>query len=48
MNEIVTNLFHMTEPWPEKIIRSVAVYFFVYVALRVAGKRELGHASSAI
>jgi uncharacterized membrane protein YcaP (DUF421 family) len=47
MNEILTNLFHMTEPYPEKIIRSIAVYVFVYIALRVAGKRELGHASTA-
>jgi uncharacterized membrane protein YcaP (DUF421 family) len=37
----------MTEPYPEKIIRSIAVYVFVYIALRVAGKRELGHASTA-
>ena len=47
MNEILTNLFHMTEPYPEKIIRSIAVYLFVFIALRVAGKRELGHASTA-
>jgi len=47
VNEILTNLFDMTQPYPEKIIRTVAVYIFVYVALRVAGKRELGHASTA-
>ena len=47
MNEILTNLFHMSEPWPEKIIRSMAVYLFVFIALRLAGKRELGHASTA-
>jgi uncharacterized membrane protein YcaP (DUF421 family) len=47
VDQILTNLFDMTEPWPEKIIRSIAIYLFVYVALRVAGKRELGHASTA-
>jgi uncharacterized membrane protein YcaP (DUF421 family) len=47
VDQILTNLFDMTEPWPEKIIRSIAIYLFVYVALRLAGKRELGHASTA-
>jgi uncharacterized membrane protein YcaP (DUF421 family) len=47
VDQILTNLFDMTEPWPEKIIRSIAIYLFVYIALRLAGKRELGHASTA-
>jgi len=27
---------------PEKIVRSILVYFFLLVALRLGGKRELG------
>jgi uncharacterized membrane protein YcaP (DUF421 family) len=46
MDEILTNLFEMSEPWPEKIIRSVAVYLFLFIALRLAGKRELGNVST--
>jgi uncharacterized membrane protein YcaP (DUF421 family) len=29
-------------PWEEKIIRTIAVYVFLLVGLRLAGKRELG------
>jgi uncharacterized membrane protein YcaP (DUF421 family) len=29
-------------PWEEKIIRTIAVYIFLLVGLRLAGKRELG------
>ena len=29
-------------PWEEKIIRTIAVYTFLLVGLRLAGKRELG------
>jgi uncharacterized membrane protein YcaP (DUF421 family) len=43
MDQILSNLFDMGEPWPEKIIRSVAVYLFLFIALRLAGKRELGN-----
>jgi uncharacterized membrane protein YcaP (DUF421 family) len=47
MNEIWTNLSAMSEPWPEKVIRTVAVYLFLLALLRLAGKRELGNASTA-
>lgn len=47
MNEIWHNLFSMSEPWPEKVIRSVAVYLFLFLALRLAGKRELGNVNTA-
>ena len=46
MDQILTNLFEMSEPWPEKVIRSVAVYLFLFIALRLAGKRELGNVST--
>lgn len=46
MDQILTNLFEMSEPWPEKIIRSIAVYLFLFIALRLAGKRELGNVST--
>jgi uncharacterized membrane protein YcaP (DUF421 family) len=46
-SEIWHNLVSMGEPYPEKIIRSIAVYLFLLVALRLAGKRELGSASTA-
>ena len=46
MDQILTNLFEMSEPWPEKIIRSIAVYLFLFIALRLAGKRELGSVST--
>jgi uncharacterized membrane protein YcaP (DUF421 family) len=29
-------------PWEEKIIRTIAVYVFLLIGLRLAGKRELG------
>jgi uncharacterized membrane protein YcaP (DUF421 family) len=29
-------------PWQEKIIRTIAVYVFLLIGLRLAGKRELG------
>jgi uncharacterized membrane protein YcaP (DUF421 family) len=33
-------------PWWERILRAVVVYVFVVVALRLAGKRELGQLNS--
>jgi len=33
-------------PWWERILRAVVVYIFVVVALRLAGKRELGQLNS--
>jgi len=35
------SLFHMCLPATEKILRTVAVYLFLIVGLRLAGKREL-------
>jgi uncharacterized membrane protein YcaP (DUF421 family) len=46
VDQILSNLFDMGEPWPEKVIRSVAVYLFLFIALRLAGKRELGNVST--
>ena len=39
-------MFHLGIPASEKIIRSVLVYAFLVVALRVVGKRELGQANT--
>ena len=36
-----TDMFVLTLPWLEKILRPVFVYTFLVVALRLAGKREL-------
>jgi uncharacterized membrane protein YcaP (DUF421 family) len=36
------NLFDLTTPWYEILVRTIAVYMAVLVLLRVAGKRELG------
>ena len=36
------DLFHLQVPWPEKIVRAIAVYAFLLVAIRVFGRRELG------
>ncbi|MEY4079817.1 MAG: hypothetical protein RL430_247, partial [Actinomycetota bacterium] len=35
-------LFHLTPSVLEKILRAVAVYAFLLVALRLGGKREMG------
>jgi uncharacterized membrane protein YcaP (DUF421 family) len=36
------NLFDMTTPWYEILLRTFVVYVTVLVLLRIAGKRELG------
>jgi uncharacterized membrane protein YcaP (DUF421 family) len=36
------HLFSLGAPWPEKVIRAVAVYAFLLVAIRLFGRRELG------
>jgi uncharacterized membrane protein YcaP (DUF421 family) len=36
------SIFHLTVPVAEKVIRSVLIYVFLIVALRLVGKRELG------
>ena len=42
MDTILSNLFILTIPVLEKIIRPIIVYFFLIIGLRLAGKRELG------
>jgi uncharacterized membrane protein YcaP (DUF421 family) len=42
MDTILGNLFILTIPVLEKIIRPIIVYFFLIIGLRLAGKRELG------
>jgi uncharacterized membrane protein YcaP (DUF421 family) len=39
-------MLHMCLPAGEKIIRTVAVYFFLVVGLRIAGKRQLAALTS--
>ena len=41
MNSIWVDLVHPGVPIAEKIIRTIVVYFFLIIGLRVAGKREL-------
>lgn len=41
MHSIYVSMFHLGLPIAEKILRSVAVYFFLVIGLRLAGKREL-------
>jgi uncharacterized membrane protein YcaP (DUF421 family) len=41
-SSIGRDLFHLGEPWLEKVVRAVAVYAFLLVAIRVFGRRELG------
>jgi len=36
------NLFDMSVPWYEILLRTFVIYFVVLVLLRLAGKRELG------
>jgi uncharacterized membrane protein YcaP (DUF421 family) len=42
MDTIFGDLFILTIPVLEKIIRPIIVYFFLIIGLRLAGKRELG------
>ena len=42
MDTILSNLFDLTIPVLEKIIRPILVYLFLIIGLRLAGKRELG------
>lgn len=41
------DMFTLGIPWSEKFFRTIAVYFFLLVALRLAGKRELGQVSTS-
>lgn len=40
------SIFHLEPPLAEKILRSLLVYGFLVIALRVVGKRELGQANT--
>ena len=40
-NKILVDMFALSLPWLEKILRPVIIYLFLVVGLRVAGKREL-------
>jgi uncharacterized membrane protein YcaP (DUF421 family) len=41
------DMFTLGIPWPEKFLRTFAVYAFLLIALRLAGKRELGQLSTS-
>lgn len=41
-HSIWQNMFQFGAPWEEKILRTVGVYVFLLIGLRLAGKRELG------
>ena len=41
MHSIYVDMFHLGLPVADKILRSVVVYFFLVIGLRLAGKREL-------
>jgi uncharacterized membrane protein YcaP (DUF421 family) len=38
---VVRDMFHLSVPWIEKVLRPLLVYAFLIVGLRLAGKREL-------
>jgi uncharacterized membrane protein YcaP (DUF421 family) len=38
---IITDMFHLGQPWMEKVLRPVVVYCFLVIGLRLSGKREL-------
>jgi uncharacterized membrane protein YcaP (DUF421 family) len=38
----MTTMWHFDISWEEKVLRTVVVYVFLLVGLRLAGKRELG------
>ena len=40
-NRILVDMFALSLPWLEKILRPVIIYLFLVVSLRVAGKRQL-------
>lgn len=41
MEKLLTDMFVLSVPVLEKILRTIIVYFFLIVGLRLAGKREL-------
>src|ERR1700730_1408016 len=38
---VLSDMFYLTLPWAEKVLRPILVYVFLIVGLRLAGKREL-------
>jgi|SRR5579859_173615 len=38
----MTTMWHVDIAWQEKVIRTLVVYLFLLIGLRLAGKRELG------
>ena len=40
------DIWHLTEPIGEKVVRCVAIYLFVVVLFRLFGKRELGQSNT--
>lgn len=44
--EFFKSLWIFEEPILEKIVRSILIYFFLLVALRLGGKRELGQTNN--
>src|SRR3954453_15444063 len=47
LHEAFSNMFTLGIPWSEKFVRTIAVYVFLMVALRLAGKRELGQVTTS-
>jgi uncharacterized membrane protein YcaP (DUF421 family) len=41
-HRVARDLFHLQVPWQEKVLRSLLVYAFLLVAIRLFGRRELG------
>src|SRR5438067_13473106 len=46
LRDVWHSIFHLDLPVAEKIVRSILIYAFLVVALRVVGKRELGQANT--
>ena len=40
-SKLLSDMFYLTLPWTEKVLRPILVYVFLIVGLRLAGKREL-------
>src|SRR5580704_15303737 len=38
----MTTMWHFDIAWQEKVVRTIVVYVFLLIGLRLAGKRELG------
>lgn len=42
----MSDLFHLSVPWWEFVLRCVAIYFFLMIMLRLTGKKQVGQLSS--